>query len=1149
MGFRDLTSLQRRYTGEAGRLVDEFYVPVLGEAVAYDRQTGFFNSASLVQSAAGLAAFIQRALKREAEVVAPPRPGPAMRLVVGGSWSEEDVRAVQLGYAALDKSLGASLVRHFTPTDEECVELGLPAGWRPEHDQIAKHRLGALAWLVARGLLEVKIAFPLDELGRPYRPGRNGALYHPKAGILYDGTGDIVSFQGSVNETSAAWARNREKFEVKRSWHSDDDRDDIQAEIEEFNKIWQGHDPGLAVRKLPEAVQEKLIEFAPPDAPVHDPLQRRGSVGFLADRLAARFLLDAPRLRGGERLVRDPLLLKPFPHQERVAERVVAEYPRRFLFCDEVGLGKTIEAGLALRALQLRGDLRRVLIITPRSLVTQWQEELREKFALTAWFYDGSGLTDVGGRERRPPRSAWSEDGFVIVSRSLISRRARRGEVLGVEKPWDLVIVDEAHAARRQVFRQNSPNQLLDLLQDLHDHALFGSLWLLTATPMQLHPAELHDLLQLSGVADPPWGSWASEPRFERFFSQLRAFPRDRQVRAEIFRMARVAVKQGAPAFDPQRLPADWDQFDWSGFANRANSNNPALALDLQALSESRARALTPFLARQSPLAVHMFRYTRTTLREYQRRGLLAGSVPYRDPVDVPIAFADAREQELYDRIDELCERFYRLLDYPESQRQGLGFLRAVFRKRLASSFYAFQKTLERRRSFLLQAQYGSVDSTLVTDLTREAAEEEEEEGAIDPDDFVGSERERVARLRAQQIVAELDFLQDYIRDLGSIQQDSKFTEFAARLEALLARGQRVIVFTQYVETLDFIRDQLAAGYAGQLACYSGRGGEVWDPVLNRWRIVDRAEIKRRASVDNPQTIRILLGTDAASEGLNLQQFSALINYDLPWNPMRVEQRIGRIDRIGQVAERVSIANLYIEGSIEQDAYQVLRQRIGFFQDVVGPLQPILAEMPRLFLAVARGEMEREDVRRELERLASQEPSSPLQRLDEYTRADADRPTEAYVGPPVTQDQLSTWCIQHLAPGLTLVAAPEPGSSVENHGVHGCFRLTWPDAPLHLGIGPTDTLLVTFNSNVADRHPPTAPRDDDDGLLRPGSEGVRYLTWGDPLLHAWLETIAGNPLSPAELASLGILRDAAPVAYRRAGRDAARELSFRQIVS
>src|SRR5262249_49653396 len=137
-----------------------------------------------------------------------------------------------------------------------------------------------------------------------------------------------------------------------------------------------------------------------------------------------------------------------------------------------------------------------VLILPPRSLVRQWMEELREKFALTAWFFDGEVVRDVAGRERRVDRP-WDEDGILLVSRHLAARNDRRSAVLGISRPWDAVIIDEAHAARRQVFRDNKPNQALSLLQDLRARQLYRTLWLLTATPMQLDAHEVHDLLLL----------------------------------------------------------------------------------------------------------------------------------------------------------------------------------------------------------------------------------------------------------------------------------------------------------------------------------------------------------------------------------------------------------------------------------------------------------------------------------------------------------------------------------------------------------------------------------------------------------------------------------------------------------------------------
>lgn len=642
MSFLDLSQLRRHYSGQAGVLVTDFYIPVLRKAVRYDRQAGYFDSGSLVQLTAGLAAFIQHTRNLSMTV------NPPMRLVTGATWTPDDVAAYQRGSDALDESLKRSLLRHFEPSEEECLRLGLPPGWRPEEDQIARHRLGALAWMVAAGLLEVRIALPLDHGGRPYQPGRFGALYHPKAGILFDPEGNMLSFQGSVNETGAAWTRNREKFEVKRSWHSTQDLEDIQVEIDEFESIWNGQDAGLLALPLPRALREHLQSFAPLDnPPEHDPMETGAVIDTvpLADRIMAQRFLDAPRLPGGEQLVLEPLWadgkrFEPFPHQERVVRRAGSEFPQSFLFCDEVGLGKTIEAGEPLE-----------------------------------------------------------EEGITIVSRHLIARSDRQDEVLGVSQPWDLIIADEAHAARRKVFGLNEPNQFLQLLKDLRARRLFRSLWLLSATPMQLDPQEVHDLLLLCGLDDPSWDDWVRLSGFTEFFNNLRVFHQNRSVRSDVVRMTRIAVAHGAPDLDGSRVPQHWNLFPWQRMVERIRSD-AGLLLALQQLPGNQAEGMTPLLSRQTPLAVHMFRHTRATLRAYQERGLVHG-LTARSPEDIPVDFQTRTEQELYHRIDELCGTFYRLADIPREERSGVGFLMAVFRKRLASSFAAFQKSLERRRDLI----------------------------------------------------------------------------------------------------------------------------------------------------------------------------------------------------------------------------------------------------------------------------------------------------------------------------------------------------------------------------------------------------------------------------------------------------------------
>jgi superfamily II DNA/RNA helicase len=155
------------------------------------------------------------------------------------------------------------------------------------------------------------------------------------------------------------------------------------------------------------------------------------------------------------------------------------------------------------------------------------------------------------------------------------------------------------------------------------------------------------------------------------------------------------------------------------------------------------------------------------------------------------------------------------------------------------------------------------------------------------------------------------------------------------------------MVFTQFTDTMDFVREKLAEGGSLRVMCFSGRGGEVRERD-GSWRVIPRDDVKQRFKKKEAD---VLVCSDAAAEGLNFQFCGALINYDMPWNPMRVEQRIGRIDRLGQAYKQLEIINLHYSDTVETDVYIALRKRIGLFETTVGHLQPILSQLPSLLAA------------------------------------------------------------------------------------------------------------------------------------------------------------------------------------------------------
>lgn len=157
---------------------------------------------------------------------------------------------------------------------------------------------------------------------------------------------------------------------------------------------------------------------------------------------------------------------------------------------------------------------------------------------------------------------------------------------------------------------------------------------------------------------------------------------------------------------------------------------------------------------------------------------------------------------------------------------------------------------------------------------------------------------------------------------------------------------------------------------------------------------------------------------------------------------------------------------------------------------------------------LAQGEIERTEALRQLEAAQSQKASAVADAIERVIDDEASPATITADELPATQSDLANWCFRHPAPGITIRSIPEPdGQTLAADGAANCLAITWPYAPPHLGISSTEEILATFSGEMADRHPPTGPTTDSAGVERPGREGVRLLTWGDPYLTAWLESL------------------------------------------
>ncbi len=880
--------------GPSASVLEQLYVPALAEAIRYDRSCAYFSSTALAAAAQGFARLIERL-----EKMGDAAPRPAIRLLVNEELSEGDVRAL-------------------TETrDAAVLEAHLKRRFKRPQEALERDRLAMLAWLVKRELLAVRVGFMR----------RSGGIVHAKYGIITDDHGDALVFRGSSNESQQGLIANYDQLEVSGSW---DDPDAHRHFQEEFEALWRDRHPHVATVTLPEALRLELIKFAPEEPPLIEPavcLQREKAA------MLWQFIREAPYLPGGAPACDATALVDPWPHQRRVVEEVAASWPEGRLLCDEVGMGKTIEAILVLRRLMAGRGVRRVLILLPAGLLKQWQAELREKGGLLFPRLEGLGLLvwPDGRTERVDGLAQALEQDALLLSRETARTEGNLGALLAAS-PWDLVLLDESHAARRRKQEEgefNSGTLLLTLLRELQLRRRARSVLLLSATPMQTHPWEPWDLLAVLGEG----GEWLSE------------FAGIRQYYGAIGALRRGPCDLGRARAAARLLAAD-PRVDALPLAGRKPPGEAeSLARAVASASSAQRQVLAEWLRRESPLARRMHRNTRNTLRLYHERGLLPQPPPSREIEDAVFDFQYAAERNVYDAITGYIDRRFEELEH---EKPGKGFVMTIYRRRAASSPFALERSLLRRRDGLRR---------VVSHLAVSAELETEEQlDARDLDDLPGEELSlRISAAlpvdprAAQAELAEVEVLLGQLASLGGI--DSKRDFFYGKLREITEDGRTVLIFTEYADTLAYVRDGLLAKYGKSLGTYSGDGGQRWDG--ERWVEVSKAAITEALQRGE---LRALVCTDAASEGLNLQAAGAVINYDLPWNPSKVEQRIGRIDRIGQALSTVKIVNLFLRHSVDEQVYRVLRRRCGLFEHFVGAMQPVLARARRILLRQDRGD-------------------------------------------------------------------------------------------------------------------------------------------------------------------------------------------------
>jgi len=921
-------------SGKPVDILHDFYIPALRRATRYDRVAGYFRSSSLAAASQGFSVFTAH--------------GGQMRLVMGADLDADDVAAIIAGDTQrLDARLSEELdARESWPED---VTRGVDL----------------LAWMIAQGYLEAKVAFRIHkETGEPitFTDIEDGYV-HEKWAVFSDDEGNKIYITGSLNESKNALVHNAENIDVHCNWWGELENKRVVDAEEAFEVIWRNENPYLRVMNLPEAVKKKLVKMG---QATKKPTEIDGTSFWhpeveppsALERLKFALIKDGPRLPSGRYVGMETAPVTPWPHQEIVARRMVETWPYSYLLCDEVGLGKTIEAGLAIRSLFLSGLVKRVLVAPPASLTKQWHREMASKFFLPfARALSGQHVQHeyIFPYEDTCPSESIYDPGLCIVSTGLLQRKERQNDLKAAEK-FDIALIDEAHYARRKnptgidVLRMDPRygNLYQSIRDNLRNRA--AALWLATATPMQLDWIEVYDLLRLTNRVS----QFQNDPRLMgTYYDALGTLVHGNDINNQqwdFLRRSILALERHDPFLKRYLNTAVIDGRIRLAVEQWLEKNRVPRGID--------RRNIQRLIFAASPLSRVMLRHTRSLLEIYRKKGQLQANLAKRKILPVPrIVFTDL-ERRAYDELESYCQDLTQnILKHAKGKyAKNLGFLLSFLRLRFASSLFAIRETIKRRLAKVIAAieHVKDIEEPDFDMLELESSEVEDEE----------VDEKAIEAFLKDRTLEDLRWERDCLIKMQGTLQDltetpSKMKELLTVLNKRRESGSRIrqtVIFTRFYDTLSDIVKRLRHVDANMLiGTYSGSGGQYVDPRTKQLRGVDRDEIKHRFLRGE---IDVLVCTDAAAEGLNLQSANLLINFDLPWNPMKVEQRIGRIDRIGQKHDTIYVLNLCYIDSAEHVVYDRLLHRLLQANAIVGTQQfSMLPVTPEEFSELASGNL------------------------------------------------------------------------------------------------------------------------------------------------------------------------------------------------
>ncbi len=542
-------------------------------------------------------------------------------------------------------------------------------------------------------------------------------------------------------------------------------------------------------------------------------------------------------------------------HQVESTHRIVNSFKQRFLIADEVGLGKTIEAGLVIKEMIYRQGYKRIIIICPASLLFQWQNEMESKFNEKFLIMDRKLLkkaSQVAGEGGNP----WKVYDRVICSLDFIKGKGFLEDLQNCS--WDFVIFDEAHRLRRDAGSSTMAYNMAEYVA-----SKTNSLLLLSATPFRGKLEELYYLIALidKNILGP----------YQSFYNQF--------------------CTEGA---DLSELKRKIDQV--------------------------------------------VIRRTKNEIGGFTKRHARTIRFDLYDD-----------ERFLYDETTKyVAEEFNRAM---QSENRAVGFVMTVFQKLLDSSSYALLVALRNRSSRLkeLLAKAEACNEAYVVFnngiFDSETVSDNEDIAEID---------ELTVQKTIDELKVEIATIDRLVNFAGMIEVNKKGEKLIKLIKDLKKKGHaKFLIFTQFRTTQDYLMEIL-----------SGFSRVAFNGSMNR-------DAKEEAILKFKNEVEIIIATEAGGEGRNMQFCDVLINYDLPWSPLKIEQRIGRIHRFGQPND-VHIYNFSTRCTVAERVLEVLSEKLKIFEESIGTPDIMLGQIEdevnlnTLFMELATGRKKKKEIESEL---------------------------------------------------------------------------------------------------------------------------------------------------------------------------------------